>query len=210
MYAAIDTLVDKLDRQVIRHKDRRAKSPRRSVETPSGGSAAAVEGTAALQCVRADAAEPGGRGVLSAPFRPGGPGFAHTGALGGPQKRTIKSEVDLVSSHADRRCLNRLLWAAFSKRFRLPLMNLISRILPATNVLIDLPASSKKRAFEQAGLLFENISGIAHSKVFDSLFARERLGIDRTGPGCRDSARPYQGIEGNRCRLRPAREPIAV
>ena len=30
-------------------------------------------------------------------------------------------------------------------------MNLISRLLPASNVLLDLPASSKKRAFEQAG-----------------------------------------------------------
>ena len=34
------------------------------------------------------------------------------------------------------------------------LMNLMSRILPPSNVVLDLAATSKKRAFEQAGLLF--------------------------------------------------------
>jgi PTS system nitrogen regulatory IIA component len=72
-------------------------------------------------------------------------------------------------------------------------MNLISRILPASNVLIDLPASSKKRAFEQAGLLFENNQAIAHSKVFDSLFARERLGSTGLGQGV---AIPHGRIKG--------------
>ena len=55
-------------------------------------------------------------------------------------------------------------------------MNHLSRLLPASNVLLDFAASSKKRAFEQAGLIFENHQGIARAKVFDSLFARERLG----------------------------------
>ena len=72
-------------------------------------------------------------------------------------------------------------------------MNLISRILPASNVLIDLPASSKKRAFEQAGLLFENNQNVAHSKVFDSLFARERLGSTGLGQGV---AIPHGRIKG--------------
>ena len=72
-------------------------------------------------------------------------------------------------------------------------MNLISRILPASNVLVDLPASSKKRAFEQVGLLFENNRGVAHSKVFDSLFARERLGSTGLGQGV---AIPHGRIKG--------------
>ncbi len=72
-------------------------------------------------------------------------------------------------------------------------MNLISRILPATHVLIDLPASSKKRVFEQAGLLFENYQAVAHSKVFDSLFARERLGSTGLGQGV---AIPHGRIKG--------------
>ncbi len=55
-------------------------------------------------------------------------------------------------------------------------MSLVAKLLPPANVLLDLPASSKKRLFEQVGLLFENNHGIGRSIVFDSLFARERLG----------------------------------
>src|SRR5512134_2209191 len=72
-------------------------------------------------------------------------------------------------------------------------MNLISRLLPPSNVLLDLPASSKKRAFEQAGLLFENNQGIARATVFDSLFARERLGSTGLGQGV---AIPHGRIKG--------------
>jgi PTS system nitrogen regulatory IIA component len=72
-------------------------------------------------------------------------------------------------------------------------MNLISRLLPASNVLLDLPASSKKRVFEQAGLLFENNQGIARATVFDSLFARERLGSTALGQGV---AIPHGRIKG--------------
>lgn len=72
-------------------------------------------------------------------------------------------------------------------------MNLISRLLPASNVVLDLPASSKKRVFEQVGLLFENNLGLARSTVFDSLFARERLGSTGLGQGV---AIPHGRIKG--------------
>jgi PTS system nitrogen regulatory IIA component len=72
-------------------------------------------------------------------------------------------------------------------------MNLISRLLPVNNVLLDLTASSKKRVFEQAGLLFENNHGIARFKVFDSLFTRERLGSTGLGQGV---AIPHGRIKG--------------
>ena len=62
-------------------------------------------------------------------------------------------------------------------------MNLIAKLLPTANVVVGLEASSKKRAFEQAGLLFENNHGIARSTVFDSLFAREKLGSTGLGHG---------------------------
>lgn len=60
-------------------------------------------------------------------------------------------------------------------------MTHFSQILPFKNVLLDLDVSSKKRAFEQAGLLFENNFGIARSTVSDNLFARERLGSTGLG-----------------------------
>ena len=72
-------------------------------------------------------------------------------------------------------------------------MSLIAKLLPAANVVLDLQASSKKRLFEQAGLLFENQHGIARSQVFDSLFAREKLGSTGLGQGV---AIPHGRIKG--------------
>jgi PTS system nitrogen regulatory IIA component len=72
-------------------------------------------------------------------------------------------------------------------------MNLIAKLLPVANVVVGLEASSKKRAFEQAGLLFENNHGIARSTVFDSLFAREKLGSTGLGQGI---AIPHGRIKG--------------
>lgn len=60
-------------------------------------------------------------------------------------------------------------------------MNILSRILPPSNIVTDIVATSKKRAFEQAGLLFENHHGIARTVVFQSLIARERLGSTALG-----------------------------
>ena len=72
-------------------------------------------------------------------------------------------------------------------------MSLIGKILTAAHVAVDLQASSKKRLFEQAGLLFENQDGVARSLVFDSLFARERLGSTGLGQGV---AIPHGRIKG--------------
>jgi PTS system nitrogen regulatory IIA component len=60
-------------------------------------------------------------------------------------------------------------------------------------VLVTVDASSKKRAFEQAGLLFENQHTIARGIVTDSLFARERLASTGLGHGV---AIPHGRIKG--------------
>ena len=62
-------------------------------------------------------------------------------------------------------------------------MNLVSRLLPANHVVLDLDVSSKKRLFEQIGLLFENSRQIPRARVFDSLFDREKLGSTGLGYG---------------------------
>jgi len=72
-------------------------------------------------------------------------------------------------------------------------MSLVAKLLPVANVLPDLAASSKKRLFEQVGLLFENRHGIGKGMVFDSLFARERLGSTGLGQGV---AIPHGRIKG--------------
>ncbi|HQC81307.1 MAG TPA: PTS IIA-like nitrogen regulatory protein PtsN, partial [Accumulibacter sp.] len=74
-------------------------------------------------------------------------------------------------------------------------MNQISQLLPLDNIILDLDASSKKRVFEHVGLLFENQLGIARSTVFDSLFAREKLGSTGLGQGV---AIPHGRIKGLR------------
>ena len=62
-------------------------------------------------------------------------------------------------------------------------MSLVSKLLPQGNVIADLDVSSKKRVFEQVGLMFENNQNIARRQVFDSLFAREKLGSTGLGQG---------------------------
>jgi PTS system nitrogen regulatory IIA component len=72
-------------------------------------------------------------------------------------------------------------------------MNLIAKLLPRSNVVLDMDVASKKRVFEQAGLLFENNQQVARSQVFDSLFAREKLGSTGLGQGI---AIPHGRIKG--------------
>jgi PTS system nitrogen regulatory IIA component len=72
-------------------------------------------------------------------------------------------------------------------------MNLIAPLLPGSNVMLDVDVSSKKRVFEQVGLRFENNHQLARSQVFDSLFAREKLGSTGLGQGV---AIPHGRIKG--------------
>lgn len=73
------------------------------------------------------------------------------------------------------------------------LMKLLPKIIPQNNVLLGLSVTSKKRALEQASLLFENNQGLERAAVFDSLFARERLGSTGLGEGV---AVPHGRIKG--------------
>ena len=72
-------------------------------------------------------------------------------------------------------------------------MNRLASILPVEQVLVGVEATSKKRAFEEAGLLFENLHGLSRALVTDSLFARERLGSTGLGHGV---AIPHGRIKG--------------
>ena len=72
-------------------------------------------------------------------------------------------------------------------------MNRLASILPVAQVLVRVDATSKKRAFEEIGLLFENLHGLNRSLVTDSLFARERLGSTGLGHGV---AIPHGRIKG--------------
>ena len=73
------------------------------------------------------------------------------------------------------------------------MMNRLSSILPVTHVLVGVEATSKKRAFEEAGFLFEQLHNLNRAMVTDSLFARERLGSTGLGHGV---AIPHGRIKG--------------
>jgi len=72
-------------------------------------------------------------------------------------------------------------------------MNQLASILPSAQVLVGVDATSKKRAFEEVGLLFESLHGISRALITDSLFARERLGSTGLGHGV---AIPHGRIKG--------------
>lgn len=72
-------------------------------------------------------------------------------------------------------------------------MNRLAPILPVDQVLAHVEASSKKRVFEEVGLLFERLHGLSRALVTDSLFARERLGSTGLGHGV---AIPHGRIKG--------------
>ena len=87
-------------------------------------------------------------------------------------------------------------------------MSLVGKLLSPSHVLVDLQASSKKRLFEQAGLLFENHDGIARSLVFDSLFARERLGSTGLGQGVAIPHGRIKGLKDSLCAFLRLAQPV--
>ncbi len=72
-------------------------------------------------------------------------------------------------------------------------MNRLALLLPQPHVLAQVDVTSKKRAFEEAGLLFESLHGLSRALVTDSLFSRERLGSTGLGHGV---AIPHGRIKG--------------
>lgn len=80
-----------------------------------------------------------------------------------------------------------------NRQLQVVLMNRLAAILPPAQVQAGVDATSKKRAFEEAGLLFENLHGLSRALVTDSLFARERLGSTGLGHGV---AIPHGRIKG--------------
>lgn len=72
-------------------------------------------------------------------------------------------------------------------------MELIAKILPPGNVIAELDVGSKKRAFELIGQLLEDQLQLGKGKIFDSLFAREKLGSTGLGHGV---AIPHGRIKG--------------
>lgn len=72
-------------------------------------------------------------------------------------------------------------------------MNLIAPLLSPESFVVDQAFSSKKKLFEHAAGLFEELKALKRQDVFDSLFDRERLGSTALGYGV---AIPHGRIKG--------------
>jgi len=59
----------------------------------------------------------------------------------------------------------------------------VQKLLEDTTVRLDVEISSKKRLFEEIGLIVEKSQAIPRSEVFDALIARERIGSTGIGHG---------------------------
>lgn len=62
-------------------------------------------------------------------------------------------------------------------------MNLITPLLKLANVQAECDTTSKKRLFEQASQLVQDSHAVSAAEVFESLFAREKLGSTALGYG---------------------------
>ncbi|HVF65414.1 MAG TPA: PTS sugar transporter subunit IIA [Casimicrobiaceae bacterium] len=70
---------------------------------------------------------------------------------------------------------------------------MLSSLLPAANIVLDLDAATKTRLFEAAAALFERDTGIARGSIVSSLAAREKLGSTGLGQGI---AIPHGRLKG--------------
>lgn len=75
------------------------------------------------------------------------------------------------------------------------LMNPLSELLSADDILLDVDALSKSRVFEEVGRLFEKRHHLVQAQVVENLGAREKLGSTGLGHGV---AIPHARIKGLR------------
>lgn len=78
--------------------------------------------------------------------------------------------------------------------------SLLAGIISPQTILLGQEVTSKKRVFEQVGLVAENQFRIGRAQVFDALFAREKLGSTALG----------QGVALPHGRLKGLKNPVAV
>ena len=76
-------------------------------------------------------------------------------------------------------------------------------------MLLGVDATSKKRVFEHAGMVFENQHAIARATVTDNLFARERLGSTGLGHGVAIPHGRIKGLKNPLAAVLRVQQPIA-
>jgi nitrogen PTS system EIIA component len=87
-------------------------------------------------------------------------------------------------------------------------MNLISRHLHASHIVLDAPYVNKKRAFEAIAQLFEDQNKLARSAAYDALFTRERMGSTGLGHGVAIPHGRVKGLKDTLCAVIRLATPI--
>ena len=87
-------------------------------------------------------------------------------------------------------------------------MNLISRHLQASHIVLDAPYANKKRAFEAIAQLFEDHNKLARSAAYDALFTRERMGSTGLGQGVAIPHGRVKGLKDTLCAVVRLATPI--
>ena len=73
-------------------------------------------------------------------------------------------------------------------------LNRLAAILPVSRVLVGADVTSKKRAFEEAGLLFESLHGLSRALITDMPFCPRAPGFHRPGARRGHSSRTHQRL----------------
>jgi len=89
------------------------------------------------------------------------------------------------------------------------LMTHIAKILPRSNVVLELDASSKQHAFEQISEVLEKNCSIARAMVLENLLAREALGSTGLGHGVAVPHGRIRGLKSAMAALVRLKAPIA-
>ena len=88
-------------------------------------------------------------------------------------------------------------------------MGEIGRLLPRSNIVIDLDVAAKPQLFEAMGTLLEGSAGLARGSVAPSLAAREKLGSTGLGQGVAIPHGRIKGLSGAIGAFARLRTPIA-
>jgi PTS system nitrogen regulatory IIA component len=88
-------------------------------------------------------------------------------------------------------------------------MNLLSNLLPLSNVALDVEARDKRAALELAAHLFEVNQGLNEPRILESLTAREQLGSTGLGKGVAIPHGRLRGLKRAAAAFIRVKEPIA-
>lgn len=87
-------------------------------------------------------------------------------------------------------------------------MNLVSELLTPAAVRTGVRIGSKKELLEAIGELLRDSSGLTPTAVFDSLFAREKLGSTALGYGIAIPHGRIKGLKDTTCAFLRLAEPV--